>query len=234
MKVLPLSTSESALNDGYNYLFVVDADDLTLTTATTKQAITLYGISIGDSINGIFSNLKTPFVSTANVSYNSLTVTIGDTGSDTRFTTSQETDGNSNIVWNDGVTNTDTSLVSATATFVAGDVGKVVSGAGIVVGTTIASRTNGTTVVLSAATTATATGVTFSIVGRANGTLAEFRGPSSIIVPYTATSNLTAVFTPVGVGNCNAFNVGELHVFVKLFRPSHITGARAKETITTK
>lgn len=63
----------------------------------------------------------------------------------------------------DGVTNTDTSLVSATATFVANDVGMFVSGAGIPVGTTIASRTNGTTVVLSQATTATATGVSVSL-----------------------------------------------------------------------
>jgi hypothetical protein len=59
----------------------------------------------------------------------------------------------------DGVTNTDTSLVSATATFVAGDVGRQVYGSGIYPGTVINSRTNGTTVVLSHATTATATGV---------------------------------------------------------------------------
>lgn len=73
----------------------------------------------------------------------------------------------------DGVTNTDTSLVSATANFVSGDVGKVVTGSGIPSGTTIASRTNATTVVLSAATTATATGVTFTITGRLNGLVVE-------------------------------------------------------------
>jgi len=63
----------------------------------------------------------------------------------------------------DGVTNTDTSLVSATANFVLGDVGRQVNGTGITAGTTIASRTNSTTVVLSQATTATATGVTVLI-----------------------------------------------------------------------
>lgn len=63
----------------------------------------------------------------------------------------------------DGVTNTDTSLVSATAAFVAGDVGAVVTGAGIFAGSTITTVTNGTTVVLSHATTATATGVTVTI-----------------------------------------------------------------------
>jgi hypothetical protein len=63
----------------------------------------------------------------------------------------------------DGVTNTDTSLVSATAAFTSADVGRQVWGAGIPANTHIVSVTNATTVVLSAATTATATGVTVII-----------------------------------------------------------------------
>lgn len=63
----------------------------------------------------------------------------------------------------DGVTNTDTSLVSATAAFTAADVGSMVWGIGIPPNTHIVSRTNATTVVLSAATTATASGVTIII-----------------------------------------------------------------------
>lgn len=63
----------------------------------------------------------------------------------------------------DAVTNTDTSLTSATAAFVQDDVGKPISGTGIPAATTIASVTNATTVVLSAATTATASGVTIVI-----------------------------------------------------------------------
>ena len=63
----------------------------------------------------------------------------------------------------DGVLNTDTSLVSATAAFTLGDVGRLVAGTGIVTGTKIASRTDATTVVLDQATTATATGVTVLI-----------------------------------------------------------------------
>jgi hypothetical protein len=54
-------------------------------------------------------------------------------------------------------------MVSATAAFVAGDVGSFVTGPGIAAGTTIASRTNATTVVLSAATTASASGLTITI-----------------------------------------------------------------------
>ena len=63
----------------------------------------------------------------------------------------------------DGVLNTDTSLVSATAAFTGADVGREVAGTGITAGTTIASIVDATEVVLSAATTATATGVTVLI-----------------------------------------------------------------------
>ncbi len=63
----------------------------------------------------------------------------------------------------DGVTNTDTSLVSATAAFTSADVGATVVGAGIAAAATIKTVTNATTVVLSAATTATATGVSVLI-----------------------------------------------------------------------
>lgn len=63
----------------------------------------------------------------------------------------------------DGVTNTDTSLVSATAAFSAGDVGATVSGTGIFAGSTIVTVTNATTAVLSHATTATGTAVSITI-----------------------------------------------------------------------
>ena len=63
----------------------------------------------------------------------------------------------------DAATATSTALTSATAAFTSADVGRVVIGAGITAGTTIASVTNPTTVVLSAATTATASGVVVTI-----------------------------------------------------------------------
>lgn len=61
----------------------------------------------------------------------------------------------------DAVTNGTTTLTSATASFVAGDVGKLVisnPANGIVAGTTIASVTNGTTAIMSAAATTSGTG----------------------------------------------------------------------------
>lgn len=63
----------------------------------------------------------------------------------------------------DGATNTNTTVTSATAAFTSADVGSFVTGAGIPAGATIASVTNGTTVVPSSAATATATGVTLTI-----------------------------------------------------------------------
>lgn len=71
----------------------------------------------------------------------------------------------------DGVTATNTALTSATAAFTPGDVGAAVTGTGIPAGTTIASVTNATTVVLSAATTATATGVSITILDGLDGFL---------------------------------------------------------------
>lgn len=65
----------------------------------------------------------------------------------------------------DGVTATDTSLVSATAAFTDADIGDTVSGTGIFAGSTIISRQSGTHVTLSHATTATATGVSVTISG---------------------------------------------------------------------
>lgn len=60
-------------------------------------------------------------------------------------------------------TNAAAGLTSATAAFTQADVGRTISGAGIPGGTTILTVTNGTTIVMSANATATATGVTVTI-----------------------------------------------------------------------
>jgi pimeloyl-ACP methyl ester carboxylesterase len=53
-------------------------------------------------------------------------------------------------VVSDAVTNSTTTLTSATAAFTAGDVGKIINCPGVVQGTTISSYTNATTVIMSA------------------------------------------------------------------------------------
>jgi len=89
----------------------------------------------------------------------------------------------------DGVTATSTSLTSVTAAFVASDVGATVTGAGIAGGTTISSVTNGTTVVLSAATTASASGVTVTITKTNAFALSTFQ--------TAVNADFASVFSPV-------------------------------------
>lgn len=63
-------------------------------------------------------------------------------------------------------TNGSTTITSATAAFVAGDVNRVVSGAGIPTGAKIASVTNSTTAVLSVAATASASSVSLALTNQ--------------------------------------------------------------------
>lgn len=74
-------------------------------------------------------------------------------------------------VGKDGVTNTDTSFVSASGNFTVKDQGKTIVGTGIPADTFIKSVTNSTTVVLSAATTATATSVEWYLIPNQTDTL---------------------------------------------------------------
>lgn len=63
----------------------------------------------------------------------------------------------------DGVLNSTTTVTSATASFVAADLGKTIGGVGIPAGAVIQTVTSGTAVVLSQAATATASGVSLAI-----------------------------------------------------------------------
>lgn len=72
------------------------------------------------------------------------------------------TSGLASVVADGATTAASTTVTSATANFTAADVGKTITGGSIPAGTTIVSVTNATTIVLSAAPTTTATGVTLS------------------------------------------------------------------------
>lgn len=97
--------------------------------------------------------------------------------------------GTTNRTVADGVLNSTTTVTSATAAFVAGDVAGSISGTGIPVGATIVSVTNATTVVISAAATATASGVSItvfkplSLVGSPNADLVTSGAALSGVVP---------------------------------------------------
>jgi hypothetical protein len=63
----------------------------------------------------------------------------------------------------DGVTNSTTTLTSATMAFTSDDVGQPISGGSIPVGTTISSFTNSTTVIMSQAAAGSASGLTLTL-----------------------------------------------------------------------
>lgn len=89
----------------------------------------------------------------------------------------------------DGVTtDTDATVTSATAAFVATDVGRPISGAGIPAGTRILSVTSGTEIEMTANATATATGVSITIGAVAEGASAELSANASA----TATGGVSA------------------------------------------
>jgi lysophospholipase L1-like esterase len=107
----------------------------------------------------------------------------------------------------DGVTTSaSTTITSATAAFVASDVGFLITGAGIPTGTTIASITNGTTAVLSVAATVTASAVTLNITqqtGTGNGDIyiadgTHPNGVGSIYAANRVASATSAALTSLG------------------------------------
>ena len=96
----------------------------------------------------------------------------------------------------DGVSNTTTTYTSASANFVAGDVGLTITGTDIPAGTTIASRTNATTIVLSQAATGSHSGNSFTIVNRLLPA-----GGTGTVTTFSA-GNLSPLFTS-SVGNAS-------------------------------
>src|ERR1035437_437308 len=113
-------------------------------------------------------------------------------------------------VWTpDGVLNGTTTLVSASANFVAGapptgDVGCIVIGPAIPQGTTIVSRTNATTVIMSHAATKSATGQTVTIMG--TGTVSDQSqqlDDISILGQYFTNTRMSYTFNPYQVLQAN-------------------------------
>ena len=105
--------------------------------------------------------------------------------------------GTATLTYVDGAsTAASTTFTSASAAFIATDVGKAISGGSIPAATTIASVTNGTTVVLSAATPTAATAVSFTITARqiipTGTTIASVTNAFTAVLSVAATSTATA------------------------------------------
>ncbi len=96
----------------------------------------------------------------------------------------------------DGTTAVSTAVTSATANFVASDVGATITGGTIPGGATIASVTNSTTIVLSAPATQVASGVTLTITKTAAFCLSTFQTVVNADFASTFTTVPTLVNQP--------------------------------------
>jgi len=98
MKTYNLSNSESAAG-GFTHLVVVTyADFISQTTANTAQAKDTLSLAVGDVIRGSAIKLVTPFQKSGTTAFNTNTVTIGDSGSATRYFSSTELNANGSYI----------------------------------------------------------------------------------------------------------------------------------------
>jgi hypothetical protein len=94
-RLTPLLIEEQqANNGGFTHVAVIEADDLTTTTANTAQDITLGTVPKGWIINKTMARLVTPFKDVSDAAYNSTTLIVGDAGSSNRYITSAQLNEN--------------------------------------------------------------------------------------------------------------------------------------------
>jgi hypothetical protein len=120
-------------------------------------------------------------------------------------------------------TNGSTTLTSTNAAFTAADVGLGVTGAGIPAGAKIASYVNATTVTLSSAATATATGATLTF-GSASAVVYSISGQSilrtengELTTIASSTDNLLPTFNDVQLALANTEYVATSITFLPIF-----------------
>jgi hypothetical protein len=94
MLLRPLTTNERAETPGFTHVVIITANDLTQATVATAQAFTVVPIAKNDVILRAFGNPVVPFQNTLDGAFNSDTVSVGDTGSATRYTAATEANAN--------------------------------------------------------------------------------------------------------------------------------------------
>jgi hypothetical protein len=213
MLELPTNATER-LQGPYTHRFDVSSADLTQTGSGTAQTLTLKSLVAGLLIRAVALIVTQGFENTASAANNHTTVSVGDSESNTQYTAAAEANGIGLQTFTDGVTNSTTTLTSATAGFTAADVGNGISGSGIPSSTTIAAVASSTSITLSAAATATATGVSISITGR--GPVVYQAAAASTQKVYNAADNLTLTLTPASGTALTALNQGTLTVLAQI------------------
>lgn len=232
-KWLPLAEQEIAGNGGFTHFSSIDAGDLKETATATAEDISAGIIPKNCYVQKLIIRKHKPFRDKSDRAFNSLTAAVGDSASPTTFLAAKQVSGNAGRAYNDGVTTDEsTTLTSASATFVAGDVGKRIIGAGIPDGTTIASRTNGTTIELSQPATASASGVTITLLDRTSTPAATPNEEMNTATgPYAADDDVIVRFTPPAGKANNDIDEGELHVYAQFLDPYELSRDHGAQVI---
>lgn len=241
-KWTPLAVQEIAAHGGMTHMSVITADDLNETTANTTQAVKAGIIPEDGFIHKLEMRVAKPFRDKSDRAFNSLTATVGDTQAADTFLAAKQIGGNAGRAYNDAVTNETATVTSATATFVAGDVGKRITGAGIPDNTFVGVRNSATSIGLSSsatanvpvAATATATGVTITILDRASTPAAT---PNFLMNtatgPYTAEDNVIVLFTGLPTSkSLTDIDEGELHIFAQILDPKWLSLAHGTAALS--
>lgn len=90
LKLTPLLHEEMVANGGFSHIVVIDADNLTETTANTAQPIALPTLPKGWIYNKGYGYLVTPFQDTRDAAYNTTTFSLGDVGDTARYIASAQ------------------------------------------------------------------------------------------------------------------------------------------------
>lgn len=75
---------------GFNFRFVIKAEDLTQSTVNTAQNLTLITLPAFSVVKSAATFLKTPFADTTDSAFNNTAIKVGDAGDDDRFITAQQ------------------------------------------------------------------------------------------------------------------------------------------------
>lgn len=118
-KFLPLALQEEAAHGGFTHMAIITADDLNETTANTTQAISLAAIPITAIIQKLEIRLQVPFEDLSDAAFNVTSVTVGDSGSATRFIGASELNRNGTEIVVPIFTNTAYGPVTAAETILA-------------------------------------------------------------------------------------------------------------------
>ncbi len=210
--------NNSKVNGFTHRLSLLRGRDFTTTTANTAQVFSI-PIPALSRIQDVMYELTAALCDASDSAFNTNTISVGDSASATTFLSSTQANLYAVTTVADGVTATNTTLTSATMAFVAADVGRRVTGSGIPANTTIVSVESATSVTLSAATTATATGVSITVIGHGTVTIKKMTGSSKV---YPVADTLLVTVGSQSSKSISDIDKGEVVIYFNLIQDGQI------------